>query len=175
MADDTVTMFSPVWEALPEIPTIRRVGPRIVHAFEAEGIINLGDLVSRTEQQILRSPNLGHVAGQHLREHLARIGLWFGMGSEHREWRGPPSKAYFDFVRDHEGFSYLESAVSALEDAAGSLEFINPDDGSVVAKLHRRYNRLLQNARCEREKDAAEYEKNNAPLRHKWPKVGGGQ
>jgi DNA-directed RNA polymerase alpha subunit len=56
------------------------VTPRIANMFQNENVVTVGDLVQKTEQDLMRMPNFGRRSLTYLKEVLATMGLYLGMG-----------------------------------------------------------------------------------------------
>jgi DNA-directed RNA polymerase alpha subunit len=70
---------------IDELPLSIRSG----NCLRNEKIVYVGDLVQRTEAEMLRTPNFGRKSLDEIKEALAALGLYFGM--ELRDW--PPADA----------------------------------------------------------------------------------
>jgi Bacterial RNA polymerase, alpha chain C terminal domain len=64
---------------------------RTANCLKNDNIVYLGDLVQKTEAEMLRTPNFGRKSLNELKEAvLAPLGLHFGMEvSDFRNWRSP--------------------------------------------------------------------------------------
>jgi DNA-directed RNA polymerase subunit alpha len=60
---------------------------RTENCLKNDDLIYVGDLVQKTEPEILRTPNMGRKSLGELKEILARVGLSLGM--EIPDWRRP--------------------------------------------------------------------------------------
>ena len=69
---------------------------RSANCLKAEKIYHIGDLVQRTEQDLLRTPNLGKKSLNEMKSVLAQKGLSFGMKLE--SW--PPPELRYDGMQD---------------------------------------------------------------------------
>ncbi len=72
---------------------------RSANCLKAENIYYIGDLVSRTETELLKTPNLGKKSLTEIREVLAQRGLV--LGSKIENW--PPASLFKENQRDEQG------------------------------------------------------------------------
>ncbi|RMD68409.1 MAG: DNA-directed RNA polymerase subunit alpha [Gammaproteobacteria bacterium] len=72
---------------------------RSANCLKAENIYHIGDLVQRTEEELLKTPNLGKKSLTEIKEVLARHGLHLGMKLEN--WPPPALKAQQSEEKTH--------------------------------------------------------------------------
>jgi len=68
---------------------------RSSNCLKAENIRYIGDLVQKTENEILRTPNFGRKSLNEMKEHLSSMGLTFGM-TNLEGWQAPESDSDSD-------------------------------------------------------------------------------
>jgi hypothetical protein len=83
---------------------------RAENCLKNDNIIYIGDLVQRTQGELLRTPNVGHRVLNEIKEVLAQMGLHLGM-----DVPGWPPENIEQLKKNTEGFEKAEARVAFLE------------------------------------------------------------
>jgi hypothetical protein len=114
----TAILSSKITSAIEEIPFnpafLLRVDDLVLYPVTTNGlkdnkVVYIGDLVQKTEEEMLQSPRLGHKSIHHIKEVLAQAGLHLGM-----EVPGWSPENIEDFFKAKARIAFLETEIDAI-------------------------------------------------------------